>query len=318
MRRYPTLFKEFPHTRYASLPCFKLTDTAMFLDQQEQNVYETHELECIERLCKVLMMVKSRDGLPLKYVYPLKWDLGLPFEFHKTLVEKYPEHLRVVKTKNGVLSLRLEQWRDELAVSALQKRYESAEFKRGREALSFPMNFPKGYGREKKVQSWMDCFQKLPYISPYEDSSKIDPNSDLMEKRVVAVLHELLSLTIHKKTKRNYLTCLIDELNLPDKFTRVFTRYPGIFYLSMKCKTTTITLKEAYERGKLVDPHPLSRVRDKFYYVMRAGIMYRGKKVDFIPDKDFLVNYKENGSEQEESEEEEEVDMEMWSESDDE
>lgn len=123
----------------------------------------------------------------------------------------------------------------------------------------------------------MEEFHRLPYISPYEDCSGIDPESDLMEKRVVGVLHELLSLTIHKKTKRNYLRCLREEMSLPHKFTRVFTRYPGIFYLSLKCKTTTVMLREGYQRGKLVDPHPLALLRDKYSYVMRTGVLYRGK-----------------------------------------
>lgn len=123
----------------------------------------------------------------------------------------------------------------------------------------------------------MEEFHRLPYISPYEDSSGIDPESDLMEKRVVGILHEVLSLMIHKKTKRNYLRGLREELNLPHRFTRVFTRYPGIFYLSLKCKTTTLVLREGYERGKLVDPHPIALVRNKYYYVMRTGVLYRGK-----------------------------------------
>ncbi|MCD7456241.1 hypothetical protein HAX54_030954 [Datura stramonium] len=69
------------------------------------------------------------------------------------------------------------------------------EFKRGKTVLEFSMSFPRGYGTQKKVKAWIDEFQKLPYISPYEDSRGIDPNSDLMEKRVVGVLHEFLSLT---------------------------------------------------------------------------------------------------------------------------
>ena len=190
-----------------------------------------------------------------------------------------------MKYPNGVSGLKLSQWRDEIAVSALQRSNENRgirdgeyrEFKRGQAALVFPMRFPRGYGAQKKVRAWMEEFQKLPYISPYADCSKIDPSSDLMEKRVVGVLHEFLSLTIHKKTKRNYLRSLREELNLPHKFTRIFTRYPGIFYLSLKCKTTTVTLREGYQSGKLVEPHPLARHRDKFYHVMRTGLLYRDK-----------------------------------------
>ncbi|KAM1093703.1 hypothetical protein ACFX2B_008680 [Malus domestica] len=121
---------------------------------------------------------------------------------------------------------------------------EYRQIKKGETVLAFPMNFPRGYGGQKKVRAWMEEFQKLPYISPYEDSRHIDPKSDLMEKRVVGVLHEFLSLTLHKKTKRNYLRSLREELNLPHKFMRIITRYPGIFYLSFKCKTTTVSPRE--------------------------------------------------------------------------
>ncbi|OVA05537.1 Plant organelle RNA recognition domain [Macleaya cordata] len=312
MRRYPTLFDEFPHARYASLPCFRLTDTARLLDSQEQTIHQTHEANTVERLSRILMMLKSKT-IPFQSLHPLKWDLGLPDDFHRTLLPKYPDHFQVVKAANGTSSLSLAQWREEFAVSELQKANESVElkdgyrqFKRGGTSLAFPMSFPRGYGGQKKVRAWMDDFQKLPYISPYEDSTHIDPNSDLMEKRVVGVLHELLSLTIHKKTKRNYLRCLREELNLPHKFTRIFTRYPGIFYLSLKCKTTTVALKEGYRRGKLVDEHPLARIREKYYYVMRTGVLYRGKGVNLLTDKDGIVNGGEDGLEEHDSEEEEE------------
>lgn len=224
-------------------------------------------------------MTRSR-AIPLHSLHSLKWDLGLPDSFHKTLVPQHPDAFQFVKSPNGVVLLKLTHFPDELAVSALQKSNEGGthyrEFKRGQSALAFPMKFPRGYGAQKKVITWMDEFQKLPYVSPYVDSSKIDPNSDLMEKRVVGVLHEILSLTLHKKTKRNYLRSLREELNLPHRFTRIFTRYPGIFYLSLKCKTTTITLREGYKSGKLVDPHPLAKHRDKFYHVMQTGLLYRG------------------------------------------
>lgn len=174
-------------------------------------------------------------------------------------------------------------------------------YKRGKAALQFPMSFPRGYGAQKKVKEWMDEFQKLPYISPYEDSRGIDPNSELMEKRVVGVLHEFLGLTIYKKTKRNYLRSLRDELNLPHRFTRIFTRYPGIFYLSLKCKTTTVALREGYQRGRLVDPHPLARHRDKLYYVMRTGLIYRNKALDVLGyPENFVVDNVEEEEEKEE------------------
>lgn len=123
----------------------------------------------------------------------------------------------------------------------------------------------------------MDEFHRLPYISPYDDASGIDPDSDIYEKRNIGLLHELLGLMVHKMVRRNAIRLLREELGLPHKFTRLFTRYPGVFYLSLKCKTTTVVLREGYERGKLVEQHPLAAVRDKVFYVMRTGVLFRGK-----------------------------------------
>lgn len=312
LRRYPTLFHEFPHSRYANLPCFRLTDTALLLDSLEQKIHLTYENDTMERLFRVLMMMRTRT-VPLQSLHSLKWDLGLPDNFEKILVPKFSDDFRFSKTSSGVAGLQLSRWREEFAVSELEKSNEKSEmgneyrqFKSGQTALAFPMNFPRGYGAQKKVRAWMDEFQKLPYISPYDDSRNIDPNSELMEKRAVGILHEFLSLTIHKKTKRNYLRSLREELNLPHKFTRLFTRYPGIFYLSLKCKTTTVTLKEGYQRGKLVNPHPLVNLRKKFYHVMRMGLLYRAKGVNMIPPLNIsLEDNIENETEQEETEEEE-------------
>lgn len=239
--------------------------------------------------------------MALQSLHPLKWDLGLPDDFDKKLTKKFPDHFSIVKGTDGLACLKLVQWPEKYAVSELQKMNDDSsppagyrEFKRGKAALEFPMSFPRGYGAQKKVKAWMDEFQKLPYISPYEDSRGIDPNSDLMEKRVVGVLHEFLSLTLYKKTKRNYLRSLRKELYLPDRFTRIFTRYPGIFYLSLKCKTTTVALREGYRRGRLVNPHPLTRHRDKFHHVMRTGLIYRSKGVDILPQLDNVLDEEES------------------------
>lgn len=244
----------------------------------------------------------------------------MPDDFDKNLIRKYPDHFRVVKGTTGVNYLKLLQWREEYSVSQLQKMNEKStdnesevsnykKFRRGKAALEFPMSFPRGYGARKTVKAWMDEFQKLPYISPYEDSRGIDPDSHLMEKRVVGVLHEFLSLTIHKKTRRNYLRCLREELNLPHRFTRIFTRYPGIFYLSLKCKTTTVALREGYQRGRLVDPHPLARHRDKLHYLMRTGLIYRNKALDVLPPLQNVVgDHVEDGGREDDDDDDDEDD----------
>ncbi|KAK6126830.1 hypothetical protein DH2020_039423 [Rehmannia glutinosa] len=275
IRRYPSLFEEYPHPKYPSLACFKLTQLGKMMQEMEMKVFEECEGDIVERLCRVLMMTKNKM-LPLQSLHPLKWDLGLPDDFDRSLVKKYPDHFRVVKEINGLNCLKLVCWRDEFSVSMLQKMNDKniggdnsvsgyRDFKRGKAALEFPMSFPRGYGAQKKVKAWMDEFQKLPYISPYEDSRCIDPDSELMEKRVVGVLHEFLGLTIYKKTKRNYL--------------RLSER-------------------------RLVDPHPLARHRDKLYYVMRTGLIYRNKAADMLTHLNNLVDNVEDNADEEESDEE--------------
>ncbi|XP_073132885.1 protein WHAT'S THIS FACTOR 9, mitochondrial [Henckelia pumila] len=320
VRRYPTLFEEYPHPKYPSLPCFKLTQLGQRLHDWEIKVFNESENDIVERLCRLLMMTRNKM-LPLQAIHPLKWDFGLPDDFDRNLVRKFPDHFRVVKGTNGLNSLKLVHWPEEYSVSMLQKMNEKGiggsiddapsdavssygNYKRGKAALEFSMSFPRGYGGQKKVKAWMDEFQKLPYISPYEDSRAIDPNSELMEKRVVGVLHEFLSLTLYKKTKRNYLRSLREELNLPHKFTRIFTRYPGIFYLSLKCKTTTVVLREGYRRGRLVDQHPLARFRDKLQYVMRTGLIFRNKAADILTSLDRSFDNVDSYTREEEIEEE--------------
>ncbi|KAL0338034.1 UNVERIFIED_CONTAM: protein WHAT'S THIS FACTOR 9, mitochondrial [Sesamum calycinum] len=230
IRRYPTLFEEYPHPKYPSLACFKLTQLGKMMQDKEIRVFEECEGDVVERLCRLLMMTRNKLKLNEKSI-------------------------------GGSID-------DNNAISGYR------EFKRGKAALEFPMSFPRGYGAQKKVKAWMDEFQRLPYISPYEDSRGIDTNSELMEKRVVGVLHELLSLTIYKKTKRNYLRSLREELNLPHKFTHWLI-------------------------------HILARHRDKLHYVMRTGLIYRSKAADMLPHLDSLVENVEDHAGEEESDEEE-------------
>lgn len=286
LRRYPTLFLESPHPRFPVLPSFSLSPAAHLLHRRECQIHSSNVDSSADTLSRLLLMSRSKS-LPVSSLFPLRYDLGLPDDFLTSVVSAKPHVFDIVRRRaDGLRCVSLAPASSlPLPLSSLQKANQSTisdpsyrDFKRNAASpFAFPSSFPRGYGSMKKVKAWMDEFHRLPYISPYEDASGIDPESDLMEKRVVGVLHELLSLTLHRKTKRNYLRCLREELDLPHRFTRVFTRYPGIFYLSLKCKTTTVMLREGYRRGKLVDPHPLAALRDKYYYVMRTGVLYRGK-----------------------------------------
>ncbi|KAJ1698534.1 hypothetical protein LUZ63_007046 [Rhynchospora breviuscula] len=282
LRRYPNLFLESPHPRYPSLQCFSLSDPGSLVLSRLSSAAASADSHL--RLARLLMLSQSRS-LPLSALFPLRFDLGLPHDFSSTFPSLHPNLFSVSRREPGTAVMTLKDYPADLAISSLQRRHlESPSYRDLKKPpsslgapLAFPMRFPRGYGSMNKVKAWMDEFHQLPYISPYADPTGIDPESDLMEKRVVGVLHELLSLTIQKKIKRNYIRKLREELVLPHKFTRIFTRYPGIFYYSLKCKTSTVVLREGYERGKLVEPHPLATLRDKVNYVMRTGVLYRDK-----------------------------------------
>ncbi|KAK4768667.1 hypothetical protein SAY87_003808 [Trapa incisa] len=124
---------------------------------------------------------------------------------------------------------------------------------------------------------WLEEWQMLPYTSPYSDGSHLDPRTDESEKRIVGVFHELLHLTVGKKIERKNVSNLRRPLSLPHKFTKVFERHPGIFYISKKSDTQTVILREAYDRYNLAHKHPLGEFREKLASVMREGFLDRSR-----------------------------------------
>lgn len=153
---------------------------------------------------------------------------------------------------------------------------------------------------------WLQEWQRLPYTSPYVDASHLDPRTDLSEKRNVGVFHELLHLTIGKKTERKNVSNLRKPFALPQKFTKVFERHPGIFYISMKCDTQTVILREAYDRRHLIEKHPLVEIREKFANMMNEGFLDRSrglyqKSVDTDSGKNNIKTIYPVWSEEEES-----------------
>ncbi|KAE9446835.1 hypothetical protein C3L33_21259, partial [Rhododendron williamsianum] len=164
------------------------------------------------------------------------------------------------KDSNGIqmLGLELISWRDELAVSAMERRAMGVNSERRRGMrIAFPMDLPRGFDLDKRVKNWVDEWQKLPYISPYENAFHLAPDGDQAEKWTVAVLHELLHLMVSKKTERENLYRLGDYLGFGKRFKKALVHHPGIFYVSNKIRTQTVVLREAYRKDFLLEKHPL-------------------------------------------------------------
>ncbi|KAK4389077.1 protein WHAT'S THIS FACTOR 9, mitochondrial [Sesamum angolense] len=232
-----------------------------FIRRQEMRfVYEDCYVDILNRLQKLLMLTKERL-LPLQTIDQLRWDLGLPYDYENKLIAKHPELFSLVKLPDDRVGVKLLVWDDCLALSHLEFRNSNLVEKKG--ALAFPIRFTRGFGLKKKCMEWLNEWQKLPYTSPYVDASHLDPRTDVSEKRIVGVFHELLHLTILQRMERKNVSNMRGPLAMPQRFTKAFERHPGIFYISKKGDTQTVVLREAYDRGELIEKHPLADIREK-------------------------------------------------------
>lgn len=278
IRKYPSIFEEYFPGNIGIHPHVRLTPEILSLDTEEQLIYDSDSFRkgAADRLLKLLMLCRVNE-VPLKLIDRLKWDLGLPDNYVTTLVPQFPDYFQVKKIKNssnGVYGwsndvLELVCWSDELAVSVLEKKAvkEVPGYQKGM-PIAFPMRFSQGFELDKKLKKWIDEWQRLPYVSPYENASHLQPNSDESDKWAAAVLHELLHILVPKKTDRDNILCLGEYMGIRSRFKRALVHHPGIFYLSSKIGTYTVVLREGYKRGLLIERHPLVNMRSKYIHLM--------------------------------------------------
>lgn len=221
----------------------------------------------------------SRDKmLPLRIIQGMLWYLGLPEDFLKNPEEISDGFFRIVEIEDEGQWLCAEADSDEQILSVLQK---NAMNQGSSDPIAFPLFPSKGLRLKRKIESWLDDFQRLPYVSPYEDFSSLDPNSDVSEKRVAGVLHELLCIFVDNSAERRKLLCLRKHLGLPQKFHKVFERHPHVFYLHLKSKTCFVVLKEAFNGGSTsaIERHPMLEVRKKYVELMiKSEAMLRSRR----------------------------------------
>lgn len=274
LRKYPSVFEEFTGPQY-NIPWFRLTEKAIELDKEEREVYNTCKLDLVERLRKLIFMsVGEKKILPLKIIQGLKWNLGLPDDFLRDPEGISEGCFRIVEMDEGVKGLAVESDRNSKRIfSVMEKNAMRAGLYSGgeMEAIAFPLFPSKGLRLKTKISKWLDEFQGLPYVSPYADFSGLNPCSDLAEKRLIAILHELLSLFVEHSAERKRFLCLRKYLGLPQKVHKAFERHPHIFYLSLRNKTCTAILKEGYCNKSAIEVHPLAKVRKKYINLMEES-----------------------------------------------
>ncbi|KAK6938492.1 Plant organelle RNA recognition domain [Dillenia turbinata] len=278
IRRYPSVFIEFLPGNVGIHPHIRLTDEVLSLDAEEQLIYQSdsYRQQAADRVLKLLMLAQM-NKIPLNVLEKLKWDLGLPDNYVEVLIPEFPDYFRVIGMDNSKSSLsyngilELVCWSNELAISEIEKNAMKGEvgYSKGK-PVSFPMQFSRGFEMDAKLKKWVNEWQKLPYISPYENASHLPPKSDEAEKWVVGVMHELLNLLVPKKTEKENLLCLAEYLGLRSRFKRALLNHPGIFYISSKIRTHTVVLREGYKRDLLIEKHPFMNLRYRYIHLMNT------------------------------------------------
>ncbi|GKA74685.1 protein WHAT'S THIS FACTOR 9, mitochondrial [Tanacetum coccineum] len=129
---------------------------------------------------------------------------------------------------------------------------------------------------DNKFNKWVDDWQKLPYVSPYQKN--VNVLSGESDKWVVGLLHEVLHLLVPKKTDKDNLLVLGDYLGVRSRFKKALLQHPGIFYVSSKLHTHTVVLREAYKRDLLVTKprHPVMTLRSSYIHLMNI-VMEKNK-----------------------------------------
>lgn len=258
----------------------RISDRLKDFLEEEKRVYNENEHWIMSKLCKLLMMSKDKVISVDKLVH-VKRDFGFPNDFLVNLVPKYPQYFRLVGCPGeGISFLELVSWEPKFAKSVIERRAEEESRLTGiRVRPNFHVKLPSGSFLRKEMREWVRDWMELDYVSPYEDVSHLDQASREMEKRMVGVFHELLSLSLYKRVPVPILGKFGDEFRFSNEFSSVFTRHSGIFYMSLKGGIKTAMLREAYKDDKLIDRDPLLEIKDKFYELLEEGWRERAEKL---------------------------------------
>ncbi|KAM1799962.1 hypothetical protein ACFX12_033829 [Malus domestica] len=273
-RRFIALLKKFPavfeivEEGVYSLE-FKLTPEAERLYFEELKARNEMEDLLVVKLRKLLMM--SLDKLILlEKIAHLRNDLGLPLEFRDTICHRYPQFFKVVATASGP-ALELTRWDPELAVSAAELSEEENRIREIEEKdliIDRPIKFkrlklPKGLNLSKGEMRRICLFRDIPYISPYSDFSGLRSGTIEKEKHACAVAHEILSLTVEKRTLVDHLTHFREEFKFSQQVRGMLIRHPDMFYVSLKGDRDSVFLREAYRDSQLIDKDRLLIIKEK-------------------------------------------------------
>ncbi|KAK6159077.1 hypothetical protein DH2020_006391 [Rehmannia glutinosa] len=281
LRKTPKLFELYKDHR--GVVWCGMTEKAEELVKEEGDIIEKHGEKAAEYVTRMLMMAADKR-LALDKIAHFRRDLGLPMDFRKHWVHKYPENFKVVqpfKPYDETEYLELVSWKSGWSITELEKtvlglteQINHSDHVPGLLSLAFTLKFPLSYKKMYRYAGKIEHFQKREYLSPYADARGLKAGSLEFDKRAIAVMHELLSFTIEKRLVTDYLTHFRREFTMPQKLMRLLLKHVGIFYVSERGKRFSVFLNEAYDGSELIQKHPLVIWKEK----VLSQVGYRGKK----------------------------------------
>ncbi|KAF8412136.1 hypothetical protein HHK36_000092 [Tetracentron sinense] len=267
LRRFPAIFEIVEEGAYSLQ--FKLTPEAERIYMEELKVRNEMEGLLVVKLRKLLMMSLDKRIL-LEKIAHLRTDFGLPLEFRDTICHRYPQYFKVVPTERGP-SLELTHWDPELAVSAFEISEEENQAREIEEKNLIidrtpkfnRIKLPKGLNLSKGEMRRICKFRDIPYISPYSDFSELKAGTPEKEKHACGVIHEILSLTVEKRTLVDHLTHFREEFRFSQQLRGMLIRHPDMFYVSLKGDRDSVFLREAYRDSQLMEKDRFLIIKEK-------------------------------------------------------
>ncbi|XP_052160702.1 protein WHAT'S THIS FACTOR 1 homolog, chloroplastic-like isoform X2 [Oryza glaberrima] len=248
--------------------CFGFTKRMAALVDAEEAAVAASEPAMADRLARVLMLARGRR-LQVSKLAALRGPLGLPDDYLLRLLPARTDLFRLANPyphRRNAAELELLRWVPSLAVSSVEAAAASAaDSSAPRFTCSLPPSWAKSHAK-------IEEFNSTPYISPYSERwAAIGTDADA-EKRAVAVVHELLSLTLWKKMSVLKLEHFRREFGLPEDTARMLHRHPCLFYVSNRYKIHTVVLREGYEGSELREKDPVVAAKDRLGELMQEGL----------------------------------------------
>lgn len=280
LRKFPHIFHIF-YEPSKSQPFCRLTDTALEIVHQEAMAIDASLPAVVDRLVRILSMSASKV-VPLRAIFKVWRELGLPDDFEDSVISQNPHIFQLCDAHepnthllklvdvlpNDHFTAAVENWR------VVECCREDCSVDRTEIQFSFKHAYPPGMRLSKTYKAKVKKWQSLPYLGPYEmmgEMKKSKAGMMALEKRAVSIVHEFLSLTVEKMAEVEKISQFRKWFGIDLNVRDLFLDHPGIFYLSTKGKRHTVFLREAYERGCLIEPNPVYDARRRLLNLVVLG-----------------------------------------------